>query len=100
MNKKSRLVLLSFMSLFILLCIESVYIYSTKSITKEMLNTKLLFVKLSSMPDLAILTDTKYIRHRSLSDVFSIYSDDGVLREYEPSSFVYSPLTIKSNNEF
>ncbi len=100
MNKKSRIVLLSFMSLLILLCIEGIYIYSTKSTTQKMLNTKLLFVKLSSMPDLAILTDTKYVRHRSLSDVFSIYSDDGVLRENQASSFVYSHSTIKSNNEF
>ncbi|MCF6340441.1 MAG: hypothetical protein L3J10_06810 [Sulfurimonas sp.] len=100
MNKKSNLVLLSFISLLILLCIEGIYIYSTKTITDKMLNTKLLFVKLSGMPDLAILTDTKYIRHRSLSDVFSIYSDDGVLREYKSSSFVYFHSTIKSNNEF
>jgi hypothetical protein len=48
------------------------------------------FVSLSGLPDLAIVTESFAIRHRTLSDLFSIYSDDPTLREYFPSSFAYS----------
>jgi hypothetical protein len=48
------------------------------------------FVAIAGLPDLAIVTETSTVRHRSLSDLFSIYRDDASLREYFPSTFVYS----------
>ena len=51
---------------------------------------KLNFVKLTGLPDLAISTEANYVRHRTLSDIFSIYKDDGSLREYFPSTFIIS----------
>jgi len=68
----------------------SFYLYNTKSVTKKQLDKKLAFVKIVGLPDLAISTEAIYIRHRSLVDLFSIYKDDGTLREYFPSTFTYS----------
>ena len=90
MNKKSRFILYSFILLATLLCIEVLYIQSVKSMNTDMLNSKQTFVKLTGLPDLAISTEATYIRHRSMSDVFSIYKDDGSLREYFPSTFIYT----------
>ena len=56
---------------------------------------KISFVRLSGLPDLAISTEANYVRHRSLSDIFSIYKDDGSLREYFPSTFIISHSHIK-----
>ncbi len=55
-----------------------------------MLEKKLTFVELSTLSDLAISTEATYIRHRSLSDIFSIYKDDGSLREYFTSTYAIS----------
>ncbi|MCF6309581.1 MAG: hypothetical protein L3J19_03770 [Sulfurimonas sp.] len=90
MNKKSKIILYSFMSLSVLLCLEAFYIYSTKSVSSDSLSSKLAFVELVGLPDLAISTEATYVRHRSMSDLFSIYKDDGTLREYFPSTFVYA----------
>ena len=90
MNKKSRFVFYSFASLCTLLCLEGFYMQSTKSINSDMLNSKLAFVEIIGLPDLAISTEATYVRHRSMSDLFSIYKDDGSLREYFPSTFAYA----------
>ena len=66
------------------------YLYTVKSQNKNTLNNKIAFIKLSGLPDLAISTEATYVRHRSLADLFSIYKDDGNLREYFPSTFTYS----------
>ena len=56
------------------------------------------FVILSGLPDLAISTEATFVRHRSMSDMFSIYKDDGSLREYFPSTYAYSHShTINKN---
>jgi len=48
------------------------------------------FVKFIAMPDLAISTETTYIRNRSITDIFSIYRDDPILIEYFPSTYIYN----------
>jgi len=66
------------------------YINETKRLTPNTIATKNIFVKVTSLPDLALCTETTYVRHRSISDLFSIYRDDGTLREYFPSTFTYA----------
>lgn len=90
MNKKSEIVLYSFFILTALLFVEIGYLHATKSYDRQNLDTKRLFVKSVALPDLAISTEATYIRHRSLSDFFSIYKDDGALREYFTSTYVFS----------
>jgi hypothetical protein len=56
----------------------------------DMLNKKNSFVKLTGLPDLAIASNDSFIRVRSLSDIFSIYSVDPTLREYSSATFSIS----------
>ena len=51
---------------------------------------KIAFVQMSSLPDLALFSQNYTLRHRTLSDMFSIYPDDGCLREYSLSSYTFS----------
>ena len=94
MNKKSKIISYGFIALIALLCLEGLYIKSTKGMTNDMLNSKLAFVELTGLPDLAISTEATYVRHRSMSNIFSIYKDDGTLREYFPSTFAYTHSNI------
>lgn len=65
--------------------------------TPQSIKNKNLFVQTTLLPDLALVNSSSYIRHRSLSTVFSVYSDDGTLREYDITSFTYAPSNIHSN---
>lgn len=53
---------------------------------EEILYEKLSFVAFVGLSDLAI-TNEPYLRHRSLSGVYSVYPVDGALREYKGESF-------------
>ena len=87
--KTPRLIFFIFF-LILFLVLESLYLSITKSTTNEIQSKRKKFVALSGLPDLAISTEATYIRHRSMSDMFSIYKDDGSLREYFPSTYAYS----------
>jgi len=89
MNRKSTIFIYSFFALSLLLFIEIAYLYIAKSMEKEALSSKREFVKTVQLPDLSISTEASYIRHRSLSDFFSAYRDDGTLREYFVSTYAY-----------
>lgn len=97
MNKKSTYLFTILSLLLVILFIQTSYLYITKSQTKEQIDYKNSFVKLTGLPDLAILNDVKYIRHRSLSDLFSIYKEGPILREYETGTFVYSNSNLLQN---
>lgn len=90
MTKKTTSLFYIIFGLLSILLIQSVYLYQTKSISKSQLDKKSQFLQIVGLPDLAISTEATYVRHRSISDIFSIYKDDGVLREYFPSTFTYS----------
>lgn len=91
MSKMLRFVLLGFFSLAILLVGEFFYLSSFFSLDKQSLEQKRSFVSYVGLPDLAMAA-TPYLRHRSLSGVFDVYSIDGALREYEKESYLLSPL--------
>ncbi len=110
MNKKSHYLSYIFLVLFTLILVETLYLVSVKSMSSDLLKKKIAFVELVGLPDLAISTEATYVRHRSVSDMFSIYKDDGTLREYFPSTYAIShshtmnlhstnPHAIKKNNE-
>ena len=88
-TKTPRLLFILFSLVAILFC-ESIYLSWTKNITQEIQTKRKEFVAISGLPDLAISTEATFIRHRSMSDMFSIYKDDGSLREYFPSTYAYS----------
>lgn len=78
------------MGLSIFLVLEVAYVSTTKSMNKEMLEKKIDFVRLTTLPDLALSSESHYVRHRSVSDFFSIYKEDGSLREYARATFAIS----------
>jgi len=85
---------LSFMFLISsLICIEVIYLNMQDKRATE----KETFVKLIGLPDLAISNETHYVRHRSLSDTFSIFSNSPTLSENFPSTFVYNYSDIQKN---
>ncbi len=90
MHKKSTYLFYIFMGVSAFLLIELLYLQSTKSISNSAKTQKEYFVQIAGLPDLAIVTETTAVRHRSLADLFSIYRDDPDLREYFPSTFTYS----------
>lgn len=88
-NRKSKLLSLGFLALLLLFCIEVSYLYMYKSMSKESLAVKREFVESVGLSDLAISTEASYVRHRSTTAFFAMYPDDGALREYFSSTFVY-----------
>ncbi|MBN1839332.1 MAG: hypothetical protein JW802_04745 [Campylobacterales bacterium] len=78
-----------FICLSFFVVVEFWYLYSTRSMTQEAVNKKALFIAHVGLPDLSLVGETRYVRHRSLSDVFSIFGDSPELLEYFPSTFVY-----------
>lgn len=57
---------------------------------EKVVATKNEFVKITLLPDLALSNEASFVRHRSLSDFFSSHKDDGSLREYFASTYIYS----------
>ena len=86
MNKRLSISILFFSATVIVLTfIQIVYLQTRNTHTIE----KRLLVKKTALPDLALSTEAHFIRHRSLSDLFSIFSNAPMLLEYFPSTFVY-----------
>ena len=93
MNFKTKFVLLFILATVLLISTEIAYL----SIKDKSSSNKRLFVKMVTLPDLAISNETHYVRHRSLSDVFSIFSNSPTLTENFPSTFVYNYSEIQRN---
>ena len=51
---------------------------------------------LIGLPDLALVSEAHYVRHRSLSDTFSYFNESPELLEYFPSTFVYAHNTLSN----
>ena len=78
------------MGVIIISMVELIYLKQTREMSEKQQIKKQNFIKIAGLPDLAIVTETSSVRHRTMSDLFSIYRDDANLREYFPSTFVYS----------
>lgn len=82
------------MSLIVLIAVQVVLLQARHN-TK---NEKRLFVSLTGMSDLALSSEAHFVRHRSMSDLFSIFSNSPTLTEYFPSTFVYNYSEIQRKN--
>ena len=89
MNNKTKMAFGIFTSLTLLMILEVFYLESTQTMTEQAKEDKRSFTTLVGLPDLAIAQESS-MRHRSLSSVFSLYSADGALREYDRVSFTLS----------
>ena len=97
MNKKSKYFIGITISLIFLVFIEIVYLKIYEDISTIQLDEKKAFLKVTALPDLAISTEAMFIRHRTLSDTFSVLKESPELREYFPSTFTYSHSHILNN---
>lgn len=87
MNKKSHSLFIIFTLLLSFLGSEILYLGTTQSMSEQELDKKINFVSLTGLPDLALSNESSYLRHRSVSDIFSIYNEDASLREHDLVSF-------------
>ena len=78
---------------------EVTYLSSAKAMTTAIKDKKVRFVSLTGLPDLAISSQSSYIRHRSLSLPSDIYTLDGCLREYDTATYTIANSTIMSSKQ-
>ncbi len=99
MNKKSKIIFYLFSLLGVVLFVQIAYISSTKSMTADTKEKKVLFVSLTGLPDLAFSSQSAYIRHRTLSLTSGIYTLDGCLREYDSATYAIAYSKVASANQ-
>lgn len=77
------------------------YFSSAHALSPEKITQKETFSALVGLPDLALVNEAHYVRHRSLSSVFAYFNESPELLEYFPSTFVYryAPYTHPSRIE-
>jgi hypothetical protein len=51
-------------------------------------------VALTGLPDLAVATEARFLRFRSLADVYSPFNEGPELLDYFPASFTYAPSPV------
>ena len=93
---------ITFFALFFTLCVtimaQLFYFEKTDRLSASKIAQKESLVALVGLPDLALVSEAHYVRHRSLSGVFAYFGDSPELLEYFPSTFVYryAPYTNPS----
>ena len=86
--EKTSLMFLSIFLIVIFFAAAEMIYFGSKDNTKTIARKKEA-VSLIKLPDLAIVTEATWLRHRSITNVFTVFSEDGVLLDYYPASFVY-----------
>ena len=86
--EKTSLLFLSIFLIVVFFAIAEIIYFGSKDVTK-IIAKKRKAVSLIKLPDLAIVTEATWLRHRSISNVFTVFSEDGALLDYYPASFVY-----------
>lgn len=77
-------------SIFLFLLIfEIVYLNYYSRRPYQSMENKMSIVRIISLPDLAISSNSTYIRHRSYANIFDRLSNDGELQTNSKMSFVY-----------
>lgn len=90
MNKKAkRFFILSFLLCGVLFALL-VYMGDSKSLDKKKIESKDIFLSAVMLPDLAISTESYFVRHRSLANMHDIFLDAPEHIEYFPSTFSIS----------
>ena len=94
-------VVFSWLTLSIMLMGQCIYFFSAHALSPEKIASKEAFSELVGLPDLALVNEANYVRHRSLSGVFAYFNESPELLEYFPSTFVYryAPYTHPSRIE-
>lgn len=84
---------ITFFALFFTLCItimaQAFYFSQTHALSPQNITCKEALSDFVGLPDLALVNEAHYVRHRSLSSVFAYFNESPELLEYFPSTFVY-----------
>ena len=80
---------------------QCIYFSSAHALSPEKKASKETLSAIVGLPDLALVNEAHYVRHRSLSGVFAYFNESPELLEYFPSTFVYryAPYTHPSRIE-
>ena len=92
-NKSSKIALSLMVVLSIFTIAQIIYLNNQE----KHIDKKRLFVKTIGLPDFAISTEAKYIRHRSLTSIGEIFSENPESIEYFPTTFAYAPSPLLRN---
>ena len=94
-------VVFSWLTLSIMLMGQCIYFFSAHALSPEKIASKETLSAIVGLPDLALVNEAHYVRHRSLSGVFAYFNESPELLEYFPSTFVYryAPYTHPSRIE-
>lgn len=87
MNNKARYFFIITVTLLICFEVTVSTLLQNRSITKEAKQQKDIFISAVQLPDLAISTESYFIRHRSLCNMQDIFLDAPEHIEYFPSTF-------------
>lgn len=90
-----------FFTLSVTLMAQGIYFSHTHTLTSTQITSKEQLSALVGLPDLALVNEAHYVRHRSLSSIFAYFNESPELLEYFPSTFVYryAPYTHPSRIE-
>lgn len=77
------------LTLSMMLIVQVFYFSYTHALTPEKIASKEALSAIVGLPDLALVNEAHYVRHRSLSSVFAYFNESPELLEYFPSTFVY-----------
>lgn len=97
MNKKSKYMFLTVCFIGLLMFLELLYIQKNKVYNKKNIEDKKILVSVLQLPDLAISTEAMFIRHRTLNDTFATFKEGPELKEYFPTTYIYSHSHILNN---
>lgn len=87
MNKKAKLFFLSGSILTLAFVFMVVYLQNVKTLDSKKLDAKNSFLSIVKLPDIAISTESYFIRHRSLVNIHDIFLDAPEHIEYFPTTF-------------
>lgn len=84
---------ITFFALFLTLCVtimaQAFYFSQIHAQSPQKITCKEALSAFVGLPDLALVNEAHYVRHRSLSSVFAYFNESPELLEYFPSTFVY-----------
>ncbi|WP_300369251.1 hypothetical protein [Hydrogenimonas sp.] len=98
MNRRIRSFFFVAAALSLVLAVEILYFSLTGSVTAEGTKERSTFVRWVRLPDLSVSTEARFIRFRSLADVYSPFNESPELLDYFPASFTYAPSETEVMN--
>ena len=91
MNRRITLFFASVAILTAVMAGEMFYFGTYATDSKLTMARKRSFVSITGLPDLAVATEARFIRFRTLADIYSPFNEGPELLDYFPATFTYAP---------